>query len=451
MNGRAQPRLCLVEDDPIMGESLMHRFALEGIACDWHREAGAALAAVESQGYALVLSDIRLPDMSGETLYQALLERCPAPPPILFITGYGTIDQAVRLLKLGARDYLTKPFDLDELLDRLRALAPSLFGGGAEVLAPVLGISPPMRRVQDLLARVAGHTVGVLITGESGVGKEYAARYLHDSADPEGRTPFEAVNCAALPEHLLEAELFGYERGAFTGAVRTHRGVFERADGGTLFLDEVGEMPPAMQAKLLRVIQERTVMRLGSERPIRVNVRLVCATNRDLRKLVEEGGFREDLFYRINVIHVPLPPLRERREDIAWFAHRFVEEYNQAHGVRHLLGPAGERFLQEQPWPGNVRELRHAIDRGCILGEGDLLGPLELGAAPWTAEGDGGGEAAGSAEDLRTYLEQCERRLIEETLESHEWRIADSAAALGISRKNLWEKMRKHDLQRDEE
>ena len=426
-----------------MGDSLTHRFSLEGVSCDWYRSAKSALDAMQKREYAAVISDIRLPDLSGEALFNSLLEQRKTPPPTLFITGYGSIDQAVRLLNLGARDYITKPFDLDELLNKLRSLCPEIFSNReSQSQEPVLGVSPIIRIVQDTLMRVAKHDASVLITGESGVGKEHAARYLYQNSDHEQKRPFIAINCAAMPENLLQAELFGYEKGAFTGSERRHHGVFERANGGTLFLDEIGETSTAMQAKLLRTIQEGTVQRIGSEETIQVNVRLIFATNHDLKKAVKDGRFREDLYFRINVIHIHLPPLRERRDDILWFARRFVEDYTREHGVRRYLAPISERYLTEQLWPGNVRELRHAIDRACILARQEMLGPAELGlSASEEAESPNP-----QARDLKTYLRDCERRLIADTLEAHQWRIAETATSLGISRKNLWEKMRKHGI-----
>jgi DNA-binding NtrC family response regulator len=439
-------RLCLVEDDPIMGESLSHRFQLENIDVDWHQDATSAIKAISNTSYSVIISDMRLPDMSGEALFESILEMDRQPPPVIFITGYGSIDQAVRLLKKGARDYITKPFDLDELLNKLRTISKDLFSGddsaGSE---PILGISPLMRRIEETLRQVAQHQASVLITGESGVGKEYAARYLYNASMPDAGAPFIAINCAALPDNLLEAELFGYVKGAFTGAVRNHRGVFERADGGTLFLDEIGEMPASMQAKLLRTIQDGVVQPVGSEKTLHVDVRLICATNRDLKKAVRAGEFREDLFYRINVIHVNIPPLRRREEDIQWFAQRFVEEYANKHSVHHFLPPISERYLKAQLWPGNIRELNNLIERSCILARQEILGPKELGGLSSEISIEDDQLMAGGV-NLKQYLVECETRLINETLEGHQWKIAESAASLGISRKNLWEKMRKHGI-----
>ena len=303
-----------------------------------------------------------------------------------------------------------------------------------------LGTSAAARRVEELLPRISRRADTVLITGESGVGKERVAQILHRLGDVDGGAPFIAVNCAAVSESLLEAELFGHERGAFTGAIRTRRGVFEQAEGGTLFLDEIGEMTPGMQAKLLRAIQEREIVRVGGERRIPVRLRLICATNRELLQLVEEGRFRRDLYYRINVIHLRLPALRERRDDILWFARAFLAERCRMDATAKRLSVAAESALLAHGWPGNVRELRHAIDRACILSRRTVIEPddlFETPAAETTAvavEGDS---------TLGDYLKRCERYFILETLERHGWQIGASARALGISRKSLWERMRR--------
>ncbi|MCW8980422.1 MAG: sigma-54 dependent transcriptional regulator [Altibacter sp.] len=431
------PRLCLVEDDAIMRASLCQRFNIEGIGCDCFTLAEDALVALTERHYVALISDIRLPDMSGEQLYSHVIESGSFPPPTIFITGYGTIDQAVRLLKLGASDYITKPFDLDELLVKLREVAAPLFddmqGSGA-----VLGVSSAMRQIQNTLDRLASHRVDLLITGESGVGKEYAARYFSNHCNKDAERPFIALNCAALPEDLLEAELFGHEKGAFTGAGKARRGVFEQANGGVLFLDEVGETSPRMQAKLLRSIQERVVQRIGSEDPIPVDVRLVYATNRDLKAMVDRGEFREDLYFRINVAHVHIPPLRERKEDIHWLSHSIVENYFNEHKKRRLILPLTERYLEKLPWPGNLRELANAVERACILSPQEVLGPREFGAS------EVGSQATTDQVSLKESMEVYEKNLLRETLEHHEWRIAETADSLGISRKNLWEKMKRY-------
>jgi DNA-binding NtrC family response regulator len=441
----AAPRLCLIEDDVLMGESLCDRFALEGTAFDWHRDAASAARSIEREPYAAIISDVRLPDMDGEELLRRLLARHGAPlPPFLFITAYGSIDRAVEAVKLGAVDYITKPFEIEQLLDKARRLIGAWRAPTREVDGEsALGLSPVMRRMEEMLPRIAAQADSVLITGDSGVGKERVAQLLHAYA-PVHDGPFVAVNCGALPETLLESELFGYERGAFTGAVRLRRGLFEQAEGGTLFLDEIGDMPPPMQVKLLRAIQERKITRVGGERPLGVDIRLTCATNRDLRKLVEQGTFREDLYYRINVIHLRVPPLRERIEDVLWLAERFLRERAGGAAPRRLSA-AAQAALLRHAWPGNARELKHSIDRACILARGRLIEPWDL----FQTDPERGAEGAPS-ETLDAYLGACEREFIARALEEHGWRVTETAAELGISRKNLWEKMRKLGIQAPE-
>ncbi len=424
-----------------MGESLSDRFQLEGFEVDWRRTCGEALRTLSAHPYAAVVSDVRLPDGTGDELFRNVKASVANPPPFIFITAFASVDRAVALLKDGAADYVAKPFDLDDLVAKIRAvtLAPQTQGGATEDLE--LGVSAAMRRIAQTIPRVARHASAVLVTGESGVGKERVAQLLHRRGLPEG-APFVPVNCGALTESLLEAELFGYERGAFTGAVRSHRGFFEIANGGTLFLDEIGDMPLAMQVKLLRVIQEHRVTRVGGEASIRVHFKLICATNRDLRKMVEAGQFREDLFFRINVIQLRIPPLRERKEDILWFARRFLLEAAAAHDVpRFTLSAAAEDALLASPWPGNLRELRHAIERACILSTSPVLEPAlfvdDAGGPP--AENHAGGS-------LATYLQDCERRYVQTVLEETGGQISKAAARLGISRKGLWEKMKKLEL-----
>lgn len=440
MNNPTKPSLCLIEDDEIMGESLHDRFELEGYAVDWQRTAKSALAAIGSGDYTAVVSDIRLPDGSGEEVFIRLLERGISLPPFLFITGHGSIDRAVALLKLGAADYITKPFDLDQLVEKVGALCGNSFSPCADDGCR-LGISPVMRQIAQTLPRLAQHAPTILITGESGVGKEVIAREIHRLDPKTVDRPFVAVNCAAVTESLLEAELFGHEKGAFTGATQTRKGLFEQADGGTLFLDEIGDMPLSMQAKLLRAVQERKIVRVGGNAEIAVSLRLICATHRDLRKMVEDGGFREDLYYRIHVIQIKMPPLRERREDILWFARRFLEE-QAAKGERKQISHAGEEALLTHPWPGNVRELRHAIERASILTPGLWLEPetlFEAGEQPPPPD----------KRELGCYLQSCEERYIRDALARNDGHLGHTAESLGISRKNLWEKMRKQGITHD--
>jgi DNA-binding NtrC family response regulator len=434
-------RLCLIEDDEIMGGPLALRLELEGYACDWFKTGRSALAALRKTTYDLVVSDILLPHTSGEAIYTTLLAEGAKLPPFIFMTGHGSVDQAVRLLKQGAVDYLTKPFEPDLLLAKLRALEAH---GDTDADADGLGISPAMRSIEELLHRLAESDTSVLITGESGVGKEIVALRLHKLSHHE-QQPFVAINCAALPEALMEAELFGYEKGAYTGAASAKPGLLEQADGGTLFLDEIGDMPAAMQAKLLRALQTRQIRRLGGSIDIPVNFRLMAATHQDLRLKVEQGQFREDLYYRIHVIQVRVPPLRERHEDILWLARKFLAREAAAavsNEPQRMLSPAAERLLLTHPWPGNVRQLKHVMERARVLARQPIITPEllfeetlgEISAAPDLALGD--------------WIANQERGYIQRALEANDWRVQDTAKLLCISRKTLWDKMKRLEIQR---
>lgn len=431
---QTQRQICLIEDDDIMGESLADRFCLEDISFDWHRNGRDALAALLQQDYALLVSDIRLPDITGDALFEQLLAERGSLPPFIFITGHGDIDTAVRLLKKGAHDYITKPFDLDALIEKIQALVAPERGLGLGGL----GLSPAMRQIEAMLQRLASSAASVLITGESGVGKERVAQALHQLSG--GDKPFIAVNCGALTESLLEAELFGYEKGAFTGAARTKKGVFEQADGGTLFLDEIGDMPLSMQVKLLRALQERSIVRVGGETPIPVNIRLICATHQILQERVVNRTFREDLYYRINVVELRIPPLRERPEDILPLARSLLAEIAAVSGrAPPTLTPAAEHALKAYPWPGNIRELKNALERASLMSDGRSISHDILFDRP-APQLSGQQDVASS---LRDYLNECELDFIIRALEARQWQIQTCADSLGISRKNLWEKMRK--------
>lgn len=427
-------KICLIEDDELMGESLCYRFALEGFAVDWHHNGNDALAALRHTDYALVVSDIRLPDTTGDALFNQLLDEGHRLPPFIFITGHGEVNNAVDLLKKGAHDYITKPFDLDDLIDKIsNVILPD-----ASALGIGLGQSPAMQQLQAMLQRLARSPASVLITGESGVGKERVARALHELSGQN--KPFIAVNCGSLTESLLEAELFGYEKGAFTGAVRTKKGVFEQADGGTLFLDEIGDTPPAMQVRLLRALQERCITRVGGETLIPVNIRLICATHKILQESVVSGAFREDLYYRINVVELRIPPLRERPEDVLPLAHTLLAEIAATTG-RSPPGftAAAEHALKTYPWPGNIRELKNSLERACLMCDGRLISHDILFERPAPALG----AQQDLANSLRDYLCQCERDFIVRKLVEFDWQIQVCADSLGISRKNLWERMRR--------
>jgi len=368
---------------------------------------------------------------------------------VIVITGYATVATAVAAMQQGAYHYLAKPFQNEEVrllvqkaLEK-RGLRLQVAELQRQVEAqqgyqPLIGKNPKIIALHEMIRQIAPTDCNVLILGETGTGKELVARAIHHLSPRAGKR-FLAINCGAFSEELLASELFGHEAGAFTGARGTKKGLLEVATGGTFFLDEVGDMPLSMQVKLLRVIQDHRVMRVGGTAPVPVSFKLVCATHRDLRDLVRSGRFREDLFFRINVIQLRIPPLRERPEDILWFARRFLLECAAAHEVpRFTLSAAAEAALLAYPWPGNLRELRHCIERACILSTSPVLEPAVLfedGAPPPRDEGAGG--------SLASYLAACERRYIESVLRQSGGQVGKAAARLGISRKNLWEKVRK--------
>jgi len=429
--------ICLIEDDPIMGESLLERMELEGYQVTLFPTGTAALAHIPGRAFSAIVSDIKLPDMSGDEVFRRLSTQMAAVPPTIFITGYGTIEQAVNLLRLGAADYQTKPLDMARFLRKLAAVCnnPQL----DYALEPRLGISHGMREIESTINRLARYPEAtVLIEGETGVGKEVVAALLHELQCPE--EPFEAVNCAALPEGLAASELFGHEKGAFTGATRLHAGVLERAGKGILFLDEIGDMPLDLQTQLLRTIQERRFMPVGGESLRPLHARIVCATHRDLLSLVKAGTFREDLYYRINVVQIDVPPLRERPEDIVWLAERFLAESCQRHSesVRALSEDA-KSALVAQAWPGNARELKHHIERACILSDTPVINSEQLDLAEDK-------KPRPQRSDLRHGREQEEKRQIAAALSHCDGKINEAAKQLGISRKSLWEKRKRYGL-----
>jgi DNA-binding NtrC family response regulator len=422
----------VVEDDEVAGGTLAHRLELEGYEVAWWRTGGDAVAGLRSRRPDLVVCDIRLPDFSGEEVF---LKSLPdqAGTPFLFVTAFGQVDQAVRLMKAGAVDYIAKPYALGELLDRIPGLLSRAPGASG-----VLGVSPAMQRLETLLRRVADIETSLLFVGESGVGKEVAARFVHQIS-ARAASPFMAVNCAAIPHDLIESEIFGHERGAFTGAHQRHEGYVERARDGILFLDEVGDLPIAAQAKLLRLVQERTFTRLGGEAVLKSSARILCATNADLERAVTDGRFRRDLYYRIAVIPVIIPPLRERPEEVLSLARSFAREFAETFGqTLHGFTPAAEQQLQSHPWPGNVRELRNRIECAVALSDGPWIGADALFGRPGQAHGPDG-----DLPTLSQVREEAERRHILLALERADGRVEDAAKSLGVSRSTLFDKMRR--------
>jgi len=431
--------ILLIEDDPIMGESLLQRFELEGLQVSWCRRLSEAREALSFLPSAVV-SDVRLPDGLATEWFVSLPATVRALP-WFFLTGYGSVNDAVAAVRAGAREYLTKPFDIERLVARIRDAVNLSVTPDDDA---VLGVSVAMRRVEAMVHKVASQRVSVLLTGESGVGKEVAAQLIH-SLDPRvGKGEFVAVNCAAIPETMLEAEFFGYEKGAFSGAMRTHRGYLERANKGTLFLDEVGELPASMQAKLLRALQEKCFFRLGAERTTQSDFRILAATNRDLYADMNAGAFREDLFYRLAVIKIELPPLRERPEDIRWLTEKLLAQIVVEQGRPLAMSEPFLRALMGREWRGNVRELRSFLEEAVVLSDGGVLDLPE-------SQADGSSVTHDGPEDgivtLQRMVETVERSHIQKALQHCDGSVGKTADVLGISRKTLWEKMKKLAIQ----
>lgn len=428
--------LLLIEDDPIMGESLMQRFQLEGYEVSWCRRLSEARVLPEKPLDAAI-SDVRLPDGLATEWFAQLPSEARAVP-WFFLTGYGSVDDAVTAIRAGARDYLTKPFDIERLVALVQA---SVAADDLPEDDAVLGISAAMRRVEAMVRKVARQRVSVLLTGESGVGKEVAAQLIHNIDPRSAHSEFVAVNCAAVPETMLEAEFFGYEKGAFSGAVRAHRGFLERARGGTLFLDEVGELPASMQAKMLRALQERCFFRLGAEKTTQSDFRVIAATNRDLYAAMSAGAFREDLFYRLAVIRITLPPLRERPEDIRWLAERMLKLIAAEQGRPLAVSEPFMRDLLGRPWKGNARELRSHLEQAVVMSEAGILDrPAPFDGEHLLAAPDNPDRPFAP---LQAMVEDAERAHIRRALERSSKSVARTAELLGISRKTLWEKMKR--------
>jgi len=428
-------KIGILEDDPIMGESLVQRLDLEGYATEWWKTGKDALKAFESNVPDILICDIQLSDMTGEAVFNqahGALEQTP----VLFVTAFGNIEQAVRLIRKGADEYLTKPFEMDDLLRRI----DDIVCGQQETAAAEygsLGFSSAMKAVEDILGRAAGVDSNVLLTGESGSGKEVAARYLH-SQSKTAEQPFMSVNCAAIPSELLESELFGHLRGAFTGAEKNHQGYAERAGEGTLFLDEIGDMPLSLQGKLLHLIQQRSFTPVGGEVAQEFKARIVCATNRNLEQDVSHKKFREDLYYRINVIPVRIPPLRERADDVLPLIKGYIRHFAQQFGREtRPLSAAAEEAALAYDWPGNVRELQNRIERVMAIGNDPVIKAQHL--FPDSPEAVDDSETP----TLQSVRDASERRHIRRVLDTTSGNIGDAARALGISRTTLWEKMKK--------
>ena len=459
MTDRPVPaRILIVEDDTDNGRSLAEAIGDLGHAPELAATGEAGVEAFRARGADVVLTDLVLPDIDGiEVLRRIHALPGGGPIPVVLMTAYGSVDSSVRAMREGAYDYLQKPLDIDELESKLaRALETSRLRRDVDRLrrevrrdwttASWVAASPAMREVVRQVRQLAAGRSTVLVRGESGTGKELVARALH-AEGPRADGPFVAVNCGAFAEGLLESELFGHERGAFTGAVARRAGAFERAQGGTLFLDEIGEAPPSVQVKLLRVLEDRTVVRVGGGEPFRVDVRLVSATNRDLAAMVRDGSFREDLYYRLRVVELPLPPLRERREDIRPLADRFAATAQLDNGCRiDRIEDAWYARLEAYPWPGNVRELRNTVESAVVTAPGrELLAArlrLDGPFAPASAPASPGGWTPPDG----LTLDEIEKRTLEHVLRQTHGNRSLTAERLGISRRTIQRKIQDYNL-----
>jgi DNA-binding NtrC family response regulator len=443
----AEESVLIVEDDAAVAKVLQAGVTGEGIAAECVSSAEEALRVLQLRPFDVVLSDVAMPGASGLTLLSTMHQKWP-DTPVIMLTAHGTVRMAVEAMREGAMDFLTKPFDIDEVVAVVRrALAVSAKRAKKVPSIPVAAAglatrSPAMAAAQAVLERAAASDATVLLLGESGTGKELAARTIHTKS-PRADKPFVAVHCAAIPDALLESELFGYERGAFTGATARKPGRLDLADGGTLFLDEIGEMSAATQVKLLRVLQEKTFERLGGIETVRANVRFVAATHRDLASMVKQGHFREDLYYRLSVCPVRLPPLRERAEDIAPLVEHFSSIYGQGR-ARVTFTPEALDLLTRHPWPGNVRQLENFVERTVLLSDTTLVGPEALAQSlPGSAELSMV-EPPPSGAALDVSLRDAERAAVKKALERTHGNRTQAARLLGVSRRTLYNKLAEH-------
>ena len=448
------PRVLIVDDEKLIRWSIAERLAKENLLTTEAGDGASAMEAMTREPFDLVLLDLKLPDTDGLTLLKQFQGQVP-DLPVLMITAHSSVDTAVEAMKLGAHDYLTKPFNLDELVlsvrramettalrrdagERLRE-AKSRFG-----FANVIGTSKRMKEIVALARKVArSEATTVLLRGESGAGKDVIARAIHyESA--RASAAFMNITCTALPDTLLESELFGHERGAFTDAKNQKKGLFELADGGTLSLDEIGDMSPSLQAKLLRVLEEKKFRRVGGTEDVKIDVRVIAATNRDLDKAIRERTFREDLFYRLNIIPIDLPPLRDRPEDIPALVDHFLAHFSREFKKSFKsVTPGAMARLKAHPWPGNVRELRNALERACLLAGGDVIDETDLLLG---RPGPAGGSEPFALPPGGVVMEELEKSLVVQALERSAGNQTKAATLLGLSRDQLRYRMEKHGL-----
>ncbi|HEX5269443.1 MAG TPA: sigma-54 dependent transcriptional regulator [Gemmataceae bacterium] len=458
-------RVLVVEDNETNRRHLRELLESDSTLCvEVAANGSEALQALAERPYSLVVTDLKMPQLGGMQLLEEVQKR-RLPVAVIVTTGFGSVSDAVQAMRLGATDFLTKPIDIEQLrlvvsralreralLDELAALRERLHAEYS--FHHILSKSPRMHAVFELIGHVAqAADTTVLVEGETGTGKELVARAIHQ-ASPRAAGPLVAVNCAALPETLLESELFGHEKGAFTTAIQQRKGRFELADGGTIFLDEVGEVPLTMQAKLLRVLQERHFERVGGTETIEVDVRIIAATNKDLRKLIDEGKFREDLYYRLNVVKIGLPPLRARREDIPLLAAHFTEKYARPGAAPKQIAPEAMEVLLRSDWPGNIRELENAVEHACVTSRDEFIRPENL---PPDLTRKKAGKSALAVDLARPLPDQLaavtaafERRYLRKALRKAHGHVGRAATIAGLSRRTLTAKIAQYKLDTDE-
>ena len=450
---KERTRVLVVDDEEIVRESLSGWLAKDGYTLDTAPDGPTALDKLRRERWSILLVDLKMPGMDGLQVLE-IVKRLQPDVAVVIMTAYATVETAVEAMKMGAYDYLVKPFDPEELsLMMVKIVAQQQLVRENVLLRKVLkrdyhfrdmiSKSPAMQRVFDLARSAARSQSTVLILGESGTGKELLARATH-AESPRHSGPFVAVSCAALTETLLESELFGHEKGSFTGAVNRRKGKFESAHGGTLFLDEIGDISPKLQLDLLRVLEERKFFRVGGSEAVEVDVRIIAATNKDLRKASETGQFRDDLYYRLNVIPITLPPLRERLEDVPLLVEHFLEHLNleMSHRIEEV-SPGALSALMRYHWPGNVRELRNVLERGMVVAKGLLIMPEDLGLDDATPRQ--------APIDVTLSLDEVEHRHIAAVLHHAGGNVTQAARTLGIDRVTLYNKIKKYGLRRGEE
>ena len=462
MNEPNRYRILVVDDEESLREYLSIMLHREGYQVDAAADGAQAVTRLKEFAYDLVISDIKMPRLTGFELLKHIKERTPETV-VIMITAFSTTEEAVEAMKQGAYDYIIKPFKNEEirLIIKNALERRSLRQENQELkkelekrysFGSLIGKSKPMQEVYDLIQKVAGSKVNVLITGESGTGKELVAKAIHYNSERKDK-PFLPINCGAIPENLLESELFGHEKGSFTGAVHQKAGLFEVANGGTVFLDEIGELPPMMQVKLLRVLQEREFRRVGGTRDIHVDVRLVAATNKDLEEEVSQGGFREDLFYRLNVIRLALPPLRDRREDIPLLVEHLFRKQSGKEKVTVTEG-AMRRFL-DYNWPGNIREMENVIERCIVLGKSDSIDeaalPLSMQIRPAACARHQMDVLPETGLDLDEYLGNIEKDILLKALERTGGVRKKAAELLGITFRSIRYRLSKFGIDPDGE